>query len=46
MYFLSGVACDVTQTNITWSLLMYFSYFILFARRVSSSTKNKTNFHI
>jgi hypothetical protein len=27
-----GVACDVSQTNITWSLLMYFSYFILFAR--------------
>merc|ERR1719315_70353 len=27
-----GVACDVTQTNITWSLLMYFSYFLLFAR--------------
>merc|ERR1719466_76453 len=27
-----GVACDVSQTNITWSLLMYFSYFLLFAR--------------
>jgi len=27
-----GVACDVSHTNITWSLLMYFSYFLLFAR--------------
>ena len=30
--YLPGVACDVSQTNITWSLLMYFSYFLLFAR--------------
>ena len=44
MFFL-GVACDVSHTNITWSLLMYFSYFLLFARCPRSKTTIQSLFH-
>ena len=44
MFFL-GVACDVSHTNITWSLLMYFSYFLLFARCPASKTKIQSLIH-